>query len=62
MDALYVVEEASEYLNESVRALGIEVASYPAPLPRDGELTPGPGVLSRAAAARRRAHAGASCA
>lgn len=41
VDALYVVEEASEYLNESVRALGIEVAPFAAPLPRDGELTPG---------------------
>lgn len=41
VDALYVVEEASEYLTESVRALGIEVSSFTNPLPRDGELTPG---------------------
>lgn len=38
---LYVVEEASEYLLESVRALGVEVSSTPCPLPRDGELSPG---------------------
>ena len=41
VDALYVVEEASEYLDEGVRALGIEVAAFESPLPRDGELTPG---------------------
>ena len=40
VDALYVVEEASEYLDEGVRALGIEVAAFESPLPRDGELTP----------------------
>lgn len=41
VEALYVVEEASEYLAESVRALGIEVSAFARPLPRDGELTPG---------------------
>ncbi|BAK44535.1 thiamine pyrophosphate-dependent enzyme [Eggerthella sp. YY7918] len=38
---LYVVEEASEYLTEGVRGLGIEVAAFPSMLPREGELTPG---------------------
>ena len=33
VDALYVVEEASEYLDEGVRALGIEVAAFESPLP-----------------------------
>ncbi|MRX81037.1 thiamine pyrophosphate-dependent enzyme [Eggerthella guodeyinii] len=41
VEALYVVEEASEYLAEGVRALGIEVSAFARPLPRDGELTPG---------------------
>lgn len=41
VDVLYVVEEASDYLTESVRALGIDVAPFVSPLPRDGELTPG---------------------
>ncbi|MGO5316552.1 MULTISPECIES: thiamine pyrophosphate-dependent enzyme [unclassified Paraeggerthella] len=41
VDALYVVEEASEYLTDSVRALGITVAEFENPLPRDGELSPG---------------------
>lgn len=49
VDALYVVEEASEYLLESVRSLGIEVSAFPEPLPRDGELSPG---LIRAALGR----------
>lgn len=40
VDAVYVVEEASEYLSESVRALGIKVAPFVNPLPRDGELSP----------------------
>lgn len=39
--ALYVVEEASEYLTDSVRALGIETTPFERRLPRDGELTPG---------------------
>ncbi len=41
VEALYVVEEASEYLAEQVRALGIDVAAFPAGLPLDGELSPG---------------------
>lgn len=41
VETLYVIEEASEYLGESVRALGVEVSSFVQPLPRDGELTPG---------------------
>ena len=41
VEALYVVEEASEYLAEGVRALGIPVAPFAHPLPADGELTPG---------------------
>ena len=61
VDALYVVEEASEYLDEGVRALGIEVAAFESPLPRDGELTPG--LTSRCPpafrAARRRCAPGA---
>ena len=38
---VYVVEEAAEYLTESVRALGIELDDFPRPLPGDGELSPG---------------------
>lgn len=41
VDATYVVEEASDYLSESVRALGVELADFAYPLPRDGELSPG---------------------
>lgn len=41
VEALYVVEEASEYLTESVRALGIAVADFPVGLAQDGELSPG---------------------
>lgn len=41
VEALYVVEEASEYLTEGVRALGIDVAEFAVPLPQDGELSPG---------------------
>ena len=41
VDALYVVEEASRYLTDAVSALGIDVASFPEPLPRDGELSVG---------------------
>ena len=41
VDKLYVVEEASTYLTESVAALGIEVAEFPKLLPRDGELSCG---------------------
>ena len=41
VDALYVVEEASEYLDEGVRALGIEVAAFGEPRCRDGRTDPG---------------------
>lgn len=41
VESLYVVEEASTYLLEQVRALGIEVASFSHPLPQEGELSPG---------------------
>lgn len=41
VDALYVVEEGSEYLTLQVASLGIEVTPFPAELPRDGELSPG---------------------
>ena len=41
VDALYVVEEGSEYLAGQVRALGIDVAEFPCKLPKDGELSPG---------------------
>lgn len=41
VQALYVVEEASCYLTDAVSALGIDVASFPEPLPRDGELSVG---------------------
>lgn len=41
VDALYVVEEASEYLQDGVKALGIAVAEFARPLPRDGELSAG---------------------
>lgn len=42
VDALCVVEEASDYLSTQIRSLGIEVAPVPGtPLPLDGELTPG---------------------
>lgn len=38
---LYVIEEGSGYLSSEVRALGVELAEFPAPLPRDGEISPG---------------------
>ena len=41
VERLYVVEEASTYLTDAVRAHGVAVADFPAPLPRDGELSPG---------------------
>ncbi len=41
VDAVYVIEEASEYLTESVKACGIAVSDFTHALPRDGELTPG---------------------
>lgn len=36
----YVVEEASEYLHDAVKALGITLADTPNPIPLNGELTP----------------------
>ena len=39
--SLVVIEEASEYLHDSVCALGIHVDDLPTPLPRDGEISPG---------------------
>lgn len=41
VQALYVIEEASTYLMDGVRAVGVTVAQTPVPLPRDGELSPG---------------------
>lgn len=41
VDSLHVIEEASDYLTDGVRALGVEIAEFVAPIPRDGELTPG---------------------
>ena len=41
VDKLYVVEEASEYLSEMVRACGVEVSEPPCGLPADGELSCG---------------------
>lgn len=41
VDALYVIEEASEYLSRAVASLGIAVSDTPRPLPKDGELSPG---------------------
>ena len=40
VDSLYVIEEASTYLTEAVRGLGIKVAEFPGELKRDGELSP----------------------
>ena len=41
VDALFVVEEGSEYLTKQVASLGVNVNEFPAELPRDGELSPG---------------------
>ncbi len=41
VDALYVVEEASTYLVDAVRSLGISVSKFPCALAQDGELSPG---------------------
>ena len=41
VDALYVIEEGSDYLDGQVRALGVDVSDFPGELPRDGELSPG---------------------
>ncbi|MCL2802754.1 MAG: thiamine pyrophosphate-dependent enzyme [Micrococcales bacterium] len=41
VEQLYVVDEASDYLSNQVKALGIRVTPSPAPLPLAGELTQG---------------------
>ena len=41
VDAVYVIEEGSDYLSEAVRALGVQLAQPETPLCPDGELTPG---------------------
>ncbi len=41
VDALYVIEEASEYLTSSVAACGVKISNTPNAIPRDGELSPG---------------------
>lgn len=40
VDALYVVEEASTYLSDQVKALGVKLSEPKSPLPCAGELTP----------------------
>ena len=41
VDAVYVIEEGSDYLHQAVRAAGVVVSDTPCELPRDGELSPG---------------------
>ena len=41
VEALYVIEEGSEYLHDAVAACGVAVSDTPCPLPADGELSPG---------------------
>ncbi|WP_165060146.1 thiamine pyrophosphate-dependent enzyme [Adlercreutzia sp. ZJ154] len=41
VDALYVIEEASTYLTDAVRALGVKVSKPPYSISLAGELTPG---------------------
>ena len=41
VEALYVIEEGSDYLTSEVKALGVPVSDFPHTLPRDGELSPG---------------------
>lgn len=40
MSRVYVIDEASEYLSMSIRALGVEVSEPVKPLPKYGELSP----------------------
>lgn len=40
VDELYVVEEASTYLSDAVRACGVALDEFARPLPPDGELRP----------------------
>jgi len=51
VDRLYVVEELDPYLEEQIRAMGVELAHSPAP-PRMGELSPG--AVARFLGSRRR--------
>ena len=55
VEKLYVVEEGSEYLSREVAATGVDVADFPAGLPRDGELSPG--LVKRAFGIEDPAHA-----
>lgn len=41
VDDVYVVEEASTYLSDAVRAAGVALSETPREIPRDGELSPG---------------------
>ena len=41
VEELYVVEEASEYLENQVKSLGIVVSEIPHEFPHDGEISPG---------------------
>lgn len=41
VERVYVVEEASDYLESGVKAAGVDVSAFPFDLPRDGELSPG---------------------
>lgn len=58
VEAVYVVEEGSEYLTDAVRACGISVSETPCPLPRAGELSPG--LIRAAFGEPERAHASAA--
>ena len=56
VDALYVVEEASDYLSTQIRSLGVDIAPVPGEaLPLDGELTPG--IIRRAFGIQEAEHA-----
>lgn len=41
VDRLYVIEEGSEFLSESVRECGVALDELDTPIPADGELSPG---------------------
>lgn len=41
VESLYVIEEGSDYLAHEVASLGITISPFAAPLPADGELSPG---------------------
>lgn len=57
VDELYVIEEASTYLTDAVRALGVAVSDTPEPLPGASELTPA--LIRQAFGAPSAAHADA---